>query len=101
MIHFFNILTIFFLALSGFFFLAGTLGMLRFPDTISRVHAPTKADNLGLGFLVLALIFQTASFWMILKLTLIWLITLVGSSAAAQLIASYNLEMQKKQKEQE
>ena len=32
-----------------FFFLAGTVGLLRFPDALSRLHALTKADNLGLG----------------------------------------------------
>jgi len=36
---------------SGFFFLAGTVGLLRFPDVHSRLHALTKADNLGLGLL--------------------------------------------------
>ena len=37
----------------AFFFIAGTLGLLRFGDTLSRVHALTKADNLGLGLIVL------------------------------------------------
>ena len=31
----------------GLFFLAGTLGLLRFPDIYSRLHALTKADNVG------------------------------------------------------
>ena len=35
------------------FYTAGTVGLLRFPDQRSRVHALSKADNLGLG-LVLA-----------------------------------------------
>ncbi|NIM31017.1 MAG: cation:proton antiporter, partial [Pseudomonas stutzeri] len=38
-------------ALGTAFFLAGTLGMLRFPDVYTRLHALTKADNLGLGFI--------------------------------------------------
>ena len=40
------------------FFLAGTLGLLRFPDTFTRLHALTKADNLGLGLVVLGLLPQ-------------------------------------------
>jgi multicomponent Na+:H+ antiporter subunit G len=32
-----------------FFFLAGTVGLVRFPDPLSRLHALTKADNLGLA----------------------------------------------------
>ncbi len=31
------------------FFITGTLGLLRFPDVFCRLHALTKADNLGLG----------------------------------------------------
>ena len=36
-----------FLALwsGAFFFLAGTVGVLRFPDVYTRLHAVTKADN--------------------------------------------------------
>ncbi|MBQ0778926.1 MAG: monovalent cation/H(+) antiporter subunit G, partial [Pseudomonas sp.] len=38
------------LLLAGmFFFISGTLGVLRFPDVYSRLHAVTKADTLGLG----------------------------------------------------
>ena len=39
-----------------FFFFAGTVGLLRFPDSLSRLHALTKADNLGLGLIVLGLL---------------------------------------------
>ena len=37
------------------FFLAGTVGLLRFPDFYTRLHVLTKADNLGLGLVVLGL----------------------------------------------
>ena len=40
----------------AFFFLAGTAGLLRFPDALTRLHALTKADNLGLGLVVLGLL---------------------------------------------
>ena len=36
-------------------FMAGTFGLLRFPDTLTRLHALTKVDNLGLGLVVLGL----------------------------------------------
>ena len=40
--------------LAGLGFLAaGSLGLLRFPDAVSRLHALTKADTLGLGLIVL------------------------------------------------
>ena len=44
-----NGLTIVAVCAGAFFFLAGTVGLLRFPDALSRLHALTKADNLGLG----------------------------------------------------
>ena len=43
-----------------FFFFAGTVALLRFPDSLSRLHALTKADNLGLGFVVLGLLPRAA-----------------------------------------
>jgi multicomponent Na+:H+ antiporter subunit G len=69
------------------FFLAGTLGLLRFPDALTRLHALTKADNLGLGLIVLGLLPRADSVAGGLKLVAIWLLALLTSSAASQLIA--------------
>ena len=71
-----------------FFFIAGTLGLLRFGDTLSRVHALTKADNLGLGLIVLGLLPLADSLADALKLVLIWALVLLGGTTAAQLVAS-------------
>ena len=78
-----------YVAISGgaFFFLAGTLGLLRFPDAFTRLHALTKADNLGLGLIVLGLLPQVDSFVAGLKLVCIWMIVLLSGATAAQLIA--------------
>jgi multicomponent Na+:H+ antiporter subunit G len=51
-------LTILAVGAGTFFFLAGTIGLPRFPDALSRLHALTKADNLGLAFIVLGLLFR-------------------------------------------
>jgi multicomponent Na+:H+ antiporter subunit G len=72
----------------AFFFIAGTLGLLRFGDTLSRVHALTKADNLGLGLIVLGLLPLADSITDALKLILIWALVLLGGTTAAQLVAS-------------
>ena len=72
----------------AFFFIAGTLGLLRFGDTLSRVHALTKADNLGLGLIVLGLLPLADSLADALKLVLIWALVLLGGTTAAQLVAS-------------
>ena len=71
----------------GFFFLAGTVGLLRFPDSFTRLHALTKADNLGLGLVVLGLLPQVDSVSAGLKLVCIWLLVLVSGATAGQLIA--------------
>ena len=55
-----------------FFFLAGTVGLLRFPDALTRLHALTKADNLGLGLVVLGLLPRAGSLLGALKLIAIW-----------------------------
>jgi multicomponent Na+:H+ antiporter subunit G len=71
----------------AFFFLAGTVGLLRFPDMLTRLHALTKADNLGLGLIVLGLLPQTGSVLAALKLVAVWLLVLVSGATVAQLIA--------------
>jgi multicomponent Na+:H+ antiporter subunit G len=76
-----------FLLAGAFFFLAGTVGLLRFPDTLSRIHALTKADNLGLGFLLVGLAVIGGSLLGALKLLLIWALVLISSSTACYLIA--------------
>jgi len=68
------------------FFLAGVVGLLRFPDTLSRVHALTKADNVGLGLVVIALLPQAGSMGTGLKLLLVWLLVLLASATVGQLI---------------
>jgi len=80
------------LVLGAFFFLAGTLGLLRFPDVYTRLHALTKADNVGLGLIVLGLSLQADSLIEVAKLLLIWLLVLISGSSAAHLIAKSALQ---------
>lgn len=68
-------------------FLAGTVGLLRFPDTLTRLHALTKADNLGLGLVVLGLLLQAGNLRDGLKLIGIWLLALLAGATVSQLIA--------------
>ena len=76
------------LALALFFFTAGTVGLLRLPDTHSRLHALTKADNVGLGFTVFAVMLQAGSWTTVFKLALIWLLVLSAGTNVSYLIAS-------------
>ena len=76
----------------GFFFLAGTLGLLRFPDVYTRLHALTKADNVGLGLMVIGLSVQAESWFVVGKLLLIWLLVLFAGAGVAHLVASGALQ---------
>jgi multicomponent Na+:H+ antiporter subunit G len=74
--------------LAGLFFLvAGTAGLLRFPDPHSRLHALTKADNLGLGLVALGLLPLAGTLAEGLQMMLAWLLVLVASAVASRLMA--------------
>jgi len=87
MTHVIDTFTIVMLCAGAFFFLAGTVGLLRFPDSLTRLHALTKVDNLGLGFIVVGLLPQVDGLIGGLKLILVWLLVQLASAMAAQLIA--------------
>lgn len=76
-----------FLLIGAAFYLAGTVGLLRFPDVYTRLHALTKADNLGLGFLTLGLALQAETVAAVLKLLLIWPLVLAASAVVSYTIA--------------
>jgi multicomponent Na+:H+ antiporter subunit G len=82
-----DILTVAAVSSGVFFFIAGTLGLLRFPDTLCRLHALTKADSLGLGLILLGLLPRMDSPLGALKLVAVWLLVLLASAVASQLIA--------------
>ena len=76
----------------AFFFLAGTVGLLRFPDVFSRLHALTKADNLGLGFIGLAMALRAESWNGALQIVLVWLLALGAAATVCHLLARATLE---------
>jgi multicomponent Na+:H+ antiporter subunit G len=75
------------LAGGALFFLAGTVGLLRFPDALSRLHALSKADNVGLGLIVLGLLPLASGWGGAAKLVLLWLIVQGSGAAVGQLLA--------------
>jgi len=75
------------IVLGTFFFLVGTLGLIRLPDLFSRLHALTKTDNLGLGLVILGLLPWVPDLFHALKLVLIWLLVLLGGATGSHLIA--------------
>jgi len=83
----FDILTVFAVSAGSIFFLAGTVGLIRFPDALTRLHALTKVDNLGLGLIVLGLLSQANGVFGALKLVSIWLLVQLSGAIVTQLIA--------------
>lgn len=47
------------LVMAGFFGFVGSFGLIKLPDPMSRLHAPTKATTLGVGGVLLASIFHS------------------------------------------
>ena len=82
-----DIATIVLVSAGAVFFLAGTVGLLRFPDSMTRLHALTKADNLGLGLVVLGLLPQVDSVLAALKLVAVWVLTQLAGATVTQLVA--------------
>ena len=82
-----DVFTVIAVTAGAFFFMAGSVGLLRFPDALTRLHALTKADNLGLGLVVLGLMPRASSLLAALKLASIWLLVLFTGAAVSQLIA--------------
>jgi multicomponent Na+:H+ antiporter subunit G len=87
-----ELLSTIFLVIGAAFFVAGTVGLLRFPDIYTRLHALAKADNLGLGFVVLGLLIQAPGPAAALKLILVWLLALAASATVSFLIARRALD---------
>ena len=82
-----NLLTVVLILTGMVFFAAGTAGLLRFPDVYSRLHALTKADNVGLGLVVLGLMLQAGGPADVLKLLLVWVLVLGAGTTAAHMVA--------------
>ena len=58
-----NIITYIFIVIGLFFNVVGCVGLNRFPDVYTRLHAATKCTTFGAIFLILAVVVQSASIW--------------------------------------
>lgn len=74
------------------FFAAGVLGLVRFPDTLTRIHALAKADNLGLALIVLGLLPQAPGFLAGVKMVAVWLMAQLVSGAISQVVAAHVID---------
>lgn len=83
----FDIISWILFVLGGLFVIAGSTGLLRFPDFYTRLHAAGVTDTLGTELILLAMIFQSDNFTTIIKLVLISMFMLFTSPVSTHAIA--------------
>lgn len=83
-----DIISWIFLSLGSFFVVVGAIGMVRFPDIFTRMHATSIVDTTGAGFLLVGMMFQVefglVTFKLFVLLLLFFFITPVASHALAR-----------------
>ena len=72
-----------FLAVGGFFFLVGAIGLIRMPDFYTRMHAASIAETLGAGPILLGLMLQAGFTLVTAKLALMGLLIAFASPTAS------------------
>jgi multicomponent Na+:H+ antiporter subunit G len=82
-----TLFTVALVAAGAVFYLAGTVGILRFPDPISRLHALSKADNLGLGLIAVGLLPLAGGWQDVARLVGLWFAVQLSSAVVAQLLS--------------
>ena len=81
-----DLFSIFAIGAGVFFFFAGTVALVRFPDLLSRLHALTKADNLGFGVRGAGTSAARRDPLAALKLVVLWAIVQLSSATVGQMI---------------
>jgi len=84
---FLNIIAGILMASGVFFFLAGAIALIRFPDVYTRLHATTKLDTLGLGLILVGLIVYDGFTLASVKLLFILFFMFLTSPTAAHALA--------------
>ena len=84
------------LVLGGFFGLVGSYGLVKLPDPMTRLHAPTKAATLGVGGVLLASMIYFAWFGDAPSLheLLITLFIFLTAPVTGLMIAKANIHLQ-------
>lgn len=86
-----NVLSAILLVLGVLFFIAGSFGLLRFKGAHSRLHALSKADNLGLGLISLSCLLKAPNAAIGFKILFIWILALSASAVTCFIIAEWEM----------
>ncbi len=82
-----NIISILLLSIGSFFFIIGFIGLNRFNDPFTRLHATTKCDTLGSGSIILGVILYQGIDFTSLKLILIIAFIFISNPTAAHILS--------------
>jgi len=75
------------MATGTFFFISGTLGILRLPDFFTRTHATTKCDTMGSLLVILGFMWESGLTPQSAKLLFIIIFIYLTSPVASHLLA--------------
>jgi len=67
--------------------ISGAIGVLRFPDFFTRMHAAGVTDTLGAGLILCGLMLQTTDYLVIVKLLLLLAFVLLTGPTATHALA--------------
>jgi multicomponent Na+:H+ antiporter subunit G len=70
------------LAAGAFFMITGTIGLLKFPDFYTRLHATGKCDSLGQVLIILGCVIYEGFTFITIKLLLVSLFYLLAGPAS-------------------
>ncbi len=82
-----DIISWFCLLVGGFLCISGAVGIFRFPDFFSRMHAASVTDSLGSGLIILGLVLQSSEWLVISKLVFIQIFIFLTSPTSSHALA--------------
>lgn len=82
-----NIISTIFIIAGLFFVLVGTIGLLRFPDFYTRMHATGKCDTLGEGLMLVGLMVYQGFDLISVKMLFLVIFIFVANPVATHAIA--------------
>ncbi|GAA2851618.1 monovalent cation/H(+) antiporter subunit G [Paenarthrobacter ilicis] len=81
-----DVVTAVFLVVGALMSLGAAVGLLRFPDLMSRMHAATKPQVLGLFLMLSAIGLQMRTWWVWPVLVVAWIFQLLTAPVSAHMV---------------
>lgn len=82
-----DILSWIFIVSGLFFMIVGTIGILRMPDILTRLHPAGMTDTMGAGLLLLGMALQTTDWMVMVRLIFIYGFLIFTSPIASHALA--------------